>query len=366
MRVLISPTAFKETLTADEVTSLIADAWHKVRPSDTLITIPLADGGDGTLDILIRCMGADIIQVEVHDPLGRKLKAKYGLKSDTAVVELAQAAGIKLLAPNERNPLKTSTYGVGELIMDAIKSGARKVILGVGGSATNDAGLGILKALGFKFYDKDGREVWPCGGSLSQIVRVEPTRVDIDVTVLSDVINPLLGELGAARVYGPQKGAAADEVRILEKGLTHIAGLHPKGREYAQMEMMGAAGGVPFGLRMFLNAEVVLGAAYIMKVTGWMDTVRTADLIITGEGRIDRQTCFGKVTYEVIRVAQRLNKPVLVVCGEHVPEFKPPSNVAIFPLLREISDRTRVFNNATLWLQQVVTNLARYADLMLG
>jgi len=283
--------------------------------------MPLSDGGEGVLEILRRTLGLKPVTVAVEDPLGRTITASYGISGDgqTALVEMATASGLELLAEGERDPLKTSTYGTGQLLADAAARGARRVLLAIGGSATNDAGVGAAAALGWQFLDAGGAPVKPVGGRLNRIVRILPpaklpfARVD----VLCDVTNPLYGPKGASWTYGRQKGGDDHSLAVLDEALHHIADVMERqsGRQgLAETPGAGAAGGLGFGALAFLNAELRRGVDMVMELVGFDHAAANADLIITGEGRIDGQSAQGKLIFGVCRHAGKV--PVVALCGK--------------------------------------------------
>jgi glycerate kinase len=322
--IVIAPDSFKESLTAPEVAEAIRKGIIRAVPSANTILVPMADGGEGTVQALVQSTRGKIIQVPVHDPLMRRIHAFFGILGDgqTAVIEMAAASGIELLSEKEKNPLKTSTFGTGELINAALDTSCNKLIIGVGGSATNDGGAGMLQALGIKFIDKNGEEISPAGGSLDKIREIDTSSLDkrlntINITIASDVSNPLYGESGATKVFGPQKGASPDMVEKLEKNLIHFSKLtgKNKGKKYHNIAGAGAAGGLGFGLISWLNAKIKPGFEVIANLAGLEERISTADLVITGEGKIDMQTKYGKTPYGVAMLAKKHNVPVLAFTG---------------------------------------------------
>ncbi len=291
-------------------------------PSIQVHSIPLADGGEGTLDILIPLLGLDVERVNVHDPLFRPITAHYGEKGTVAYVEMARASGLPLLKDNERNPLLTTSLGTGELVRHAIEHGARQVYLFIGGSATNDAGTGMAQALGYRFLDEQGQELSPVGGNLSKIVRIQtnqllPTLSEVEIRVVSDVTNPLYGPLGAAQVYAPQKGASASAVELLEQGLINIANRMQAltGNDVRNVPGAGAAGGIGAGAVAFLGAQLLPGIDTLLDLCQARQAIAEADLVMSGEGKIDDQTLHGKVVKGVGDVCRQHNVPFNVICG---------------------------------------------------
>ena len=321
MRVLIACDSFKDALSADGVCHAIAKGLLRGHPGTQTTEMPLSDGGEGVLDILRRTLSLNAVTLEVSDPLGRPIKASYGISADgtTALVEMAEASGLQRLTVEERNPLLTSTFGTGQLLADAKARGVRRILLAIGGSATNDAGVGAAAALGWQFLDNRGAPVKPDGGNLQDIARiVAPPQMPFEkVDVLCDVTNPLYGPTGASWTYGRQKGGTDQSLTHLDEGLRHIAGLVERqtGRTgLAQMQGAGAAGGLGFGAVAFLNATLKRGIDMVLDLVGFDAAVARADLIITGEGHIDGQSSQGKLIQGVC--ARAGGVPVIALCGK--------------------------------------------------
>lgn len=304
-KIVIAPDSFKGTLSSLEVCEIISREIEKICPDVSFVKIPVADGGEGTAEAFLYAVGGEKISCTVTTPLGIEREAYFVMLPDkTAVIETALASGITL--ERENNALKASSYGTGQLIKAAVSHGARKLLIGIGGSATTDAGTGFLSALGAVFYDNEDRAVYPCGENLSAIDKIDLSGFDkrlkeIDITVLCDVKNPLYGEKGAAFVYAPQKGASPEEVALLDRGLEHFARVCNDhfGKDYSCLEGAGAAGGMGFAFTLFLNARLSEGASAVLDVCGFDKEVQDADLIITGEGRMDSQSLMGKVPFTV-------------------------------------------------------------------
>lgn len=286
--------------------------------------MPLADGGEGTAAILAHHTGGQMVKDRATNPLFEPMMAEYGMSGDgkTAFIEMAAASGLQLLKPEDRNPLKTSTMGTGALIIAAMGRGAEKIILGLGGSATNDAGMGMAAALGYRFLDKQGRELEPVGGNLGKVHRIDDRMLFVDprqieVITLCDVDNPLFGEYGAARVFAPQKGAGQAEVEVLDAGLRHIAPQMEAlaGQAVAEVPGSGAAGGMGAGCLTYLGATLQPGIETIMEVAGFEAALDQADLVITGEGRLDEQTLRGKLIKGITQRARKKKVPVIALCG---------------------------------------------------
>ena len=324
MNILIAPDKFKGSLTANEVCEAVREALLEMNSSHEISEVPLADGGEGTFEILLENSRGNVKKISVLDPLKRPIRSEYGLSKNktTAFIEMAKASGLQLLKKTERNPLLTSTIGVGQLIADALDEGVTNIIIGIGGSATNDAGIGMAHALGFRFLNNRKEILNPIGQSLSDIHSIDDTQVDfrlskVNFTVLCDVVNPLYGEHGAAHVYSPQKGATSEDVQRLDQGLKHLALLI---KQTHQVDLnfpgAGAAGGMGAGAKFFLNATLRKGIDYISELTGLEEKINACDIVITGEGKVDEQTFSGKVVAHVLDLANQYHKPVFILCGQ--------------------------------------------------
>lgn len=324
LRIGIAPNAFKGTLTAARAARCIERGLRKAVPHASFVSVPMADGGEGTARTIVEATGGRWMSRRVSDPLGRRIPAQFGLTGDgrTAVVEMAAASGLVLLAPRERNPMLTSTRGTGELIRAALDHKISRLLVGIGGSATNDGGMGMARALGVKFLDARGCELPEGGGSLQRLARIDITGLDprlqrVQVEVACDVDNPLSGPRGAARVYGPQKGATPAMVRQLDAGLKRLAAVIRKdlGIEVAKLPGAGAAGGLGAGLVAFLDGRMRSGVDIVMDAVDLPARLAGCDLVITGEGRLDGQTLSGKAPAGVAKVARKLGIPVIGICG---------------------------------------------------
>jgi len=324
MRILIAPDSYKNALSALEVAKSLKSGLQKVFQDAEFEILPMADGGEGTVEALIDATQGEIITARVHDPLMRPIESSFGITGDgvTAVIEMASASGIQMITSGERNPWITTTYGTGELILAALDRGCRDIILGIGGSATNDCGMGMAAALGVKFLDHAGNSVGPGGGMLAEVTRIDISGLDnrireTKIMVACDVTNPLTGPDGASHVYGPQKGADPEMVNKLDSNLKKFSDLimEQLGKDVEQIPGAGAAGGLGAGLIAFLDGELVEGVPAIAAKTGLEEAVAKADIVITGEGGIDFQTQFGKTPYGVAQVAKKHGKPVIAVAG---------------------------------------------------
>lgn len=324
MYILIAPNAFKNSLTATKAAEAIKTGLEQTKLSCTCECFPVADGGDGTGELIInKCKGTSVIK-EVRDPLERKIFSSFGLIDNgrTAIIEMANASGIKLLKTEELNPLQASTFGTGEMIKFALDEGVKKIIIAMGGSATVDGGTGILQALGIRFFDSKNKALL-LPQSLIHLSKIDRTALDprvnnCDITVLCDVDNKLLGPMGAATMFAPQKGADAEGVLKLEACLSKLSevALKETGRDMATVKYGGTAGGAAAGLYAFLNATLVNGADYFLKLTGFEESLKKADLVITGEGSIDEQTLQGKGPFAVANAAKKKNLPVIGLAGK--------------------------------------------------
>jgi glycerate kinase len=326
MKIVIAPDSFKENLTSLEVASEIETGLKRVWPNAVYIKVPMADGGEGTVQSLVDATGGQIVKTEVSGPMGVRVLASYGLLGDgkTAVIEMAEASGLPLVPKDQRNPLVATTYGTGELIGDAIKRGVEEIILGIGGSATNDAGAGLAQALGVRFLNFGGAPIRDliAGGDLDDVQAVDMSTVNpglakIHISVACDVTNPLCGEKGASRVYGPQKGATPEMIERLDKNLAHFAHVIKRsiGADVIDRPGAGAGGGIGAGLMAFTNATLKRGVELVVAATRLEEILQGADLAITGEGRVDFQTAFGKTPSGVAAAARKHGVPVVAIGG---------------------------------------------------
>ena len=318
-RITIAFDSFKGSLTSREAAEAFAQGWYESLPECEVCKAYIADGGEGMTEAIVESIRGEYVDVDVTGPLGNSIRTRYGIiHGDTAVVELAAAAGLTLVAPEERNPLITTTYGVGEMIADALRRGCHKVILGLGGSATNDGGSGMLRALGCRFYDADHKELTTTIDILERVASVDDVEAislvrDLELRVAVDVDNPLYGERGAAAVYAPQKGADAEMVERLDRALRHYASII--GEEWANIAGAGAAGGVGYGGLAMLGAKPQSGIELVLDTIGFKTLIANSDLVVTGEGRIDSQTLMGKAPSGVLRYAQVQGVPCIAVGG---------------------------------------------------
>lgn len=327
-RCVIASDSFKGSLSSLQVADSVQNGVNAVFPDCEVVKVCVADGGEGTVETLFHALGGTRMNVLVHDPLERPVTASYVISGDgiTAALEMSSASGLPLLKPDERNPFLTTTYGTGELVADALDRGCRRFLVGIGGSATNDAGTGMLAALGYRFLDHEGRALEGKGESLSQVCSIDDSSVhpalkESEFIIACDVDSPFCGPQGAARVYGPQKGATPEMVEVLDKGMEHFAEIirHKYGTDVAGMPGAGAAGGLGGAFAAFLNGKLCRGADMVLDAIGFDGIIRGADLVITGEGRLDSQTYAGKLPYAVMKRALMQGVRVVAIGGSVEP-----------------------------------------------
>lgn len=338
MKVIVAPNAFKGSLSARQAAAAIARGVREVFPNADIVEIPVADGGDGTVEAMVTAHRGTYRTVEVEGPDGEPVQAAYGLidGGHAAVVELAAASGLALLPLTRRDPRKTSTFGFGQLLSDARKTGVGAVIAGIGGSATNDGGAGMAQAIGYRLLDAAGHDLPRGGAALAQLDRIDATNVDagwrsVKVEVACDVTNPLTGPEGASFVYGPQKGADRQTVQVLDRALAHLAEVIERdlGKRVRDIPGAGAAGGTGAGLVAFLDAKLMPGAALVVDASGFDRQLSGTQLVITGEGRVDSQTAYGKAPGEVARRAQAARIPTLLLAGSKGPGWEALSRQGV-------------------------------------
>ena len=375
MNILIAPDSFKDSLGALAVAQALSSGIRKVLPDALIRVVPMADGGEGTVESIIDATGGRMMQVPVMDPLMREITSFYGISGDgsTAVIEMAAASGLELLDRGERNPWVTSTFGTGQLIRHALDQGCGKILLGIGGSATNDGGMGMARALGVKFLDHSGAAVAQGGGGLGDIRKIimeelDPRIGEVEMMVACDVTNPLTGPNGASHIYGPQKGAGPEMVKKLDSHLSQFARLigEQLGKEINQVPGAGAAGGLGAGLMAFLGARLVKGVDMVAESVQLEKAIVEADLVITGEGKMDRQTQFGKTPFGVAQLAEKHGKPVIGVAGtveEGAEELYGCGFRVIMPILEKPSDLAFAIANASVLLERTGERIARMISL---
>lgn len=324
MKIVLAPDSFKESLSALQVAESIERGFKQVLPNAEYVKVPMADGGEGTVQSLVDATGGRIIKKTVTGPLGEAAEAFYGILGNdkTAVIEMAAASGLHLVPVNKRNPLITTTRGTGELIAAALEHNVNHIIIGIGGSATNDGGAGVARALGARFLNSDGQEIAEGGGFLNELAAIDLSHLDsrlanVKIEVACDVDNPLIGPKGASAIFGPQKGATPEIVKQLDENLAHYAGIIEKelGVKIADVPGAGAAGGLGGGLLAFMQAELKRGVDIVMEAANLSDIIAGAELVITGEGKIDGQTIFGKTPIGVAKTAKKHGVPVIGIAG---------------------------------------------------
>lgn len=370
MKIVIAPDSFKESLTAMQVATAIEQGFKQIFPDAEYIKVPMADGGEGTVESMIDATKGQRVELNVTGPLGQPVAAFFGLLGDgkSAVIEMAAASGLHHVAPELRNPLHTTSYGTGELLLAALDQGVDRVILGVGGSATNDGGVGMMQALGAVFTDAEGKSLSHNGGALTELVGINLSGLDsrlarLSITVACDVNNPLCGANGASAIFGPQKGATPAMVELLDKALYHYGMLVEKvtGRSVVNVAGAGAAGGMGAALLGLLGAELKPGVEIVIDALKLADAIRDADLVITGEGRIDSQTITGKTPIGVARVAKRFNKVVIGLAGgltEDHGVVHEHGLDAVFCILQRITSLAEALSSAEDNLRITSRNIA--------
>ena len=343
-KIIIAPDSFKGSLTSVEVADAIEAGIKEVFPNCETVKIPIADGGEGTMDTLVSALGGQKVKVKVHDPLMRPIEVEYGLVNNgkTAVIEMAVASGITLLKKHEQNPLLTSTFGTGELIKDALIRGCRSFMIGIGGSATNDAGTGMLKALGYRFLDKKGEDTDGTGNSLQSICTIDETGAmpelkEAQFTIACDVNNTFSGPNGAAYVYAPQKGATLQIVKKLDEGMESLRQLIKKEKEIDLNSVpgAGAAGGLGGAFVAFFNAQLKPGIEMVLEAVDFEKHLKNAELVITGEGKLDKQTGMGKAASGILDAANKKSVPVIAIGGsvEEVKNLNKRGFISVFSIV---------------------------------
>ena len=379
MKILIAANGFKHSLNASQACAAIQQGLRQSGLQASCQLLPIADGGNGTLDVFLAA-GGQRIRIDVLDPLLRPIQADYGLLpgGQTAIIEMAQASGLELLAPHELNPLIASSYGAGQLMADAMSRGVKRIIIGLGGSATVDGGMGCLQALGLRLLDASGDEVRPGGGRLNDIARVDDSSLaadwkEIDIIIASDVDNPTLGEKGAARVFGPQKGADPAMIEILEQNLRHCFTIlfEQRGIDLRQVKGGGAAGAFAAGLMAFFSCKMTAGIELALEHSRFAEHLKGSDLVITGEGRIDAQTIDGKAPIGVARLAREHGLPTIaLVGGINIDERRlhEAGIQAVFPIVDKPMSLQDALDNAEDLLRRAALRLgyALQIDAMLS
>ena len=371
MKIIIAPDSFKESMTAKEACEAIEKGMKIALPNAEFIKVPMADGGEGTTQSLVDATEGKMYFVETTGPLGEKVKSKFGIlgNGEIAVLEMASTSGLELVPREKRNPMITTTYGTGELIKKAMDMGAKTILIGIGGSATNDGGAGMIQALGGKLLDENGKQISFGGGELSKIKKIDLSELDsriknIKFIAACDVQNPLTGETGAANVFGRQKGATEEMVKILDDNLKHYAELI---RQDVKVDVenipgAGAAGGLGAGLMAFLNAELRKGIDIVVEYSKLEEKIKGADFVITGEGSIDSQTRFGKTPYGVVSVAKKYGVPNITLAGNVSKDIEILYDYgfdAIFSIMQGVDNLDNALKNGKVNLEKTAENIAR-------
>lgn len=371
MKFVIAPDSFKESLTALEVATAIETGFKRVFPDADYVKLPMADGGEGTVQSLVDATQGKLIECEVTAPLGDKVKSFLGLSGDgkTAIIEMAAASGLHLVPPEKRNPLLTTSYGTGELIKLALDLGVESFILGIGGSATNDGGVGMLQALGMQCLDSQDKPIGFGGAGLANIVKIDVQQLDprlqqVHIEVACDVNNPLCGECGASAIFGPQKGATPEMVKQLDAALSHFAEIAERdcGKQIRDQAGAGAAGGMGGGLLLLPSVQLKAGIQIVLDRLHLIDYVKDADVVITGEGRIDAQSIMGKTPIGVARTAKQFNKPVIAIAGclrEDYDVVFDHGIDAVFPIIHQLGDLSDILKQGEQNLISTAQNVAR-------
>ncbi|CAI1681205.1 Glycerate kinase [Serratia quinivorans] len=369
-KVVIAPDSFKESLSAMEVAEAIERGFRQVYPQVQYVKLPMADGGEGTVDSMVAATGGEIVRVEVTGPLGQPVSAFYGLLGvgETAVIEMAAASGLHLAPKERRDPRITTSYGTGELILAALERGVKAIILGIGGSATNDGGAGMMQALGARLLDDQQQPLPPGGAALARLAQIDLSAVDprlqqVSVTAACDVDNPLCGPHGASAVFGPQKGATPEMVTQLDAALSHFGSLlqQATGREVLNAPGAGAAGGMGAALLGMLNARLRPGIEIVIETLRLEEALRDADLVITGEGRLDSQSIHGKTPIGVARVAKRHGLPVIGIAGSLSKDYQVVHQHGIdaaFSVLDRVVTLEEALTDAATNLEVTARNVA--------
>jgi glycerate 2-kinase len=380
MKIVIAPDSFKESMTAAEVCAAVEAGFQKVIGDAEYVHVPVGDGGEGTVQSVVDATDGQIVEVTATGPLGEKVDAFYGLTGDgkTAVIEMAAASGIHLVPREQRNPLVTTTRGTGELILDALDKKVERIVLGLGGSATNDGGAGMASALGVKFLDVNGEKLRPGGEALGELLTIDTSDIDsrlksVKVDVACDVTNPLTGPLGASAVFGPQKGATPEMVGVLDASLKRYAEVVERnlGLQVDELPGAGAAGGLGAGVVAFLDGKLQSGIDLVLDVIAFEEAVRDADLVITGEGRIDSQTVHGKAPVGVAKRAKaaEADVPVVAIAGSLGPDYEAVFEHginAVFSVVNGVVTLEEALENGSVNVEKTAENIARLLQLKIN
>lgn len=372
MKIVLAPDSYKNSLTAKEVAESMRRGFEKVYPDAEYLNVPMADGGEGTVQSLVDAKDGKIVTETVTNPLGKPTQAHYGLiDEDVAVIEMAEASGIQYINQFTQNPYITTTFGTGQLMRSAIKNGAKTIIIGIGGSATNDGGAGMAQALGAHLLDENNEELQYGGAMLAKLEKIDisemmPELKGVKVIIASDVTNPLTGPNGASHVFGPQKGASDEMVEFLDDALSHYARIIKRDlqKDLETTPGAGAAGGLGAGLLAFTNSQMRSGVDIVIDYTGLKEKVQDADIVVTGEGQIDFQTKFGKTPIGVAKATKAVNPKTTVIAiagsvGEKISELYPLGIDAIFTCVPGVEELSKAIQDTDKNLQQVSENIAR-------
>ena len=369
MKLIFASDSFKGSLSSEETAALLTKAAHEVFGECECIRVPVADGGEGTVDAVIKALHGERITATVHDPLMNEIEASYGAADKKAIIEMAAASGLTLVPEGSRNPLNTATYGTGEMILDALDRGCRELYIAIGGSATNDGGMGCLRALGARFLDRNGRELIGCGRDLTDVATIDldgldSRLADASVTVLCDVKNPLCGERGATYTYAKQKGATPDIMELLENGMQNYRNVIKQqfGVDCDAVEGAGAAGGLGAALRVFLNAEMQSGIETVLNLIGFDGLLNNADLVVTGEGRADAQSLCGKVMQGIGLHAKAKGVPAIGLCGsiaDGAEQLYDYGITSLYSLVDELTSLEEAIINAEWVYYQAAVRMFR-------
>lgn len=373
--IVLAPDSFKESMTAKEVCLAMEKGIKKVNNKINCIHVPMADGGEGTMQSLIDATNGKVYSIKVVGPLSNEVEAQYGILGDgeVGVIEMASASGIHLVPKEKRNPLITTTYGTGQLIKACLDKGVKKILIGIGGSSTNDGGVGAMEALGVRFLDEAGRKIGFGGGNLGKLKKIDLSNFDerlskVEIEVASDVNNPLCGENGASNIFGPQKGATKEMVKILDKNLKHYAEVIKEQckKDVINIPGAGAAGGLGAGLVAFLDSKLKKGIDLVIKYSGLEEKVKSCDMVFTGEGSIDYQTKFGKTPIGVAKVAKKYGKPVIALAGkvgDNIDDLYENGIDSIFGIMRGITSIEEALENGKENVEKASENIMRLINL---
>ena len=368
---VVAPDSFKESMTAKEVCDAMEKGIKKADSAAEVIKVPMADGGEGTVDSLVDATQGQRVIVEVTGPLGNKISAYYGILGNgtTAVIEMAKASGLEIVEKKKRNPMITTTFGTGELIRDALDHNVKEIIIGLGGSSTNDGGSGMAQALGAKLLDQNNHQIPFGGGNLDKLDKIDISNLDsrlqdVKIILASDVTNPLIGKDGASRVFGPQKGATPEMVEKLENNLQHYAKIIKRdlNKDVASVSGAGAAGGLGAGLMAFTTCKMRQGVDIAIEVTKLEEKVKSADYVFTGEGGTDFQTIFGKTPYGVAKLGKKYHKPVISLAGylgEGIDSLYSEGFTAIFGIIPGACDLSTALKNGPSNVARTTENIVR-------